>query len=246
VAVAILLPGILMPAPLRYERLLAALGDDVEAVTKDLELYGTHEIPATYTLEAELDGLDRFADALGARRFHLYGHSAGGAIAIAYVARSPERVLSLAVDEPASDFSDDERARSRGTDMVAIERSDEELMAGFARGMVAPGVELAATPPGPPPAWMANRPAGVRAFVCALHAADVDREALRSYAGPVYYSHGGMSDERWEQMRDRIAAVFPDFTSEVYEERHHMDTSHMAEPDRVASRLRDLWHRAEM
>lgn len=38
-APVIFLPGILMPAALRYERLLAALGADVRPVLKELEVY---------------------------------------------------------------------------------------------------------------------------------------------------------------------------------------------------------------
>jgi pimeloyl-ACP methyl ester carboxylesterase len=48
----------------------------------------------------------RVADDAGIDRFHLYGHSAGGAVALALALAHPDRVLTLAVDEPASDFTD--------------------------------------------------------------------------------------------------------------------------------------------
>jgi hypothetical protein len=38
--------------------------------------------------------------------------------------------------------------------------------------------------------------------------------------------------------------VFSDFTVEVYEQRHHFDPPHRAEPARVAQALTRLWSRA--
>ena len=77
---AILLPGAVMPAELAYGALLEALGDDVHAVAKDLEIYADAAPPAGYTLQHETDGILRTADAAGFDRFHLVGYSAGGAI----------------------------------------------------------------------------------------------------------------------------------------------------------------------
>ena len=41
-----------------------------------------------------------------------------------------------------------------------------------------------------------------------------------------------------------LEALFPDFTSELYEGLHHLNTSHQAQPARVADALRKLWGRA--
>ena len=43
----------------------------------------------------------------------------------------------------------------------------------------------------------------------------------------------------------RPGDVFPDFTLEIYDDRHHFDPSHRLEPACVAKALRDLWGRAE-
>src|SRR5918994_1723187 len=94
----IFLPGILMPAELRYAALLEALGDEVDAVVKDLEIYATSPPSPDYSLAAEVAAVDRVADEAGFERFHLYGHSGGGAVALAYLAEHRERVVSLAVD----------------------------------------------------------------------------------------------------------------------------------------------------
>jgi pimeloyl-ACP methyl ester carboxylesterase len=106
VPAVIFLPGIVMPAAFRYERLLDALGGDVDPLVKELEVYrGPSTPPPGYSLEVELAGIGRAADEAGLERFHLYGHSGGGACALAFTAAQPERVLTLAVDEPAIDFS---------------------------------------------------------------------------------------------------------------------------------------------
>ena len=74
-------------------------------------------------------------------------------------------------------------------------------------------------------------------------------EAMDAYADsepqtfdePVYYSHGSLSQPIWRGIRDRLASRFSDFTSEEYEGLHHMNTSHAAEPARVAASLRRVW-----
>ena len=50
----ILLPGIVLPVEPAYGALIAALGPDVEAVAKDLEVYATQEPPEDYSLEVEI------------------------------------------------------------------------------------------------------------------------------------------------------------------------------------------------
>src|SRR5881394_1139041 len=99
-----LLPGIIAPAAIRYAPLLRALGDGVHAVAKELEVYAAGAPAPDYSIGKEVDGIARAADAAGLGRFHLYGHSGGGAIALAFAAAHPNRLLSLALDEPAVDF----------------------------------------------------------------------------------------------------------------------------------------------
>lgn len=242
----VFLPGILMPAPLRYAALLAVLGPDVPAHTKELEVYrGTTTPPTGYSLDAELDGLDRFIDGLTAEAVHLYGHSGGGAVALAYAARAPERVLTLALDEPATDFSDEDRAEVAAAVAFREDAADADLLGTFVRALIRSDLDPPPPPEGPPPPWMANRPDGIRAFVAALDDARVDHGVLRSLRAPVYYSVGDHSNERWLRIRDRLAATIPDFTAEVYEGLSHLNTSHIAEPERVAAALRALWARAE-
>ncbi len=245
-AIAVMfLPGIVMPAALRYAPLIKELGDSTRALTKELEVYATATPPAGYAIEWEVEGISRAADAAGFEQFHLYGHSAGGACALAYVATHPERVLSLALDEPASDFSPEDRsALQKDLDEIAGRPADEMLSA-FLRLQLAPGVEPPFRPAGPPPEWMASRPAGIDAFTGALSRYQHSAERLRAFGRPVYYSYGSLSHSRWMAMRDRLAGIFPVFTPDRYEGIHHLETSHQREPARVASALRRLWSRAE-
>lgn len=236
------LPGIVMPAALRYAPLIQELGGPVRALVKELEVYAAARPPARYAIADEVAGITRAADAAGFARFHLYGHSAGGACALAYVAAHPERILSLALDEPASDFSPEARSALRNDLDAITELPADEKMAAFLRLQLAPGVEPPRPPPGFSPEWMANRPAGIAAFMGALLRHRLPPLVL---GRPVYYSYGSSSHPRWVAMRDWLASVFPDFTPDLYENAHHLDTSHVREPARVAAALRWLWNRAE-
>ena len=109
-----------------------------------------------------------------------------------------------------------------------------------------PGVPLPAPPPGDPPPWMANRPAGIRAILRAFKRGNIDRAALRSFDRPVYFALGALSNpDEYEEIAKRLSGVFPDFELEVFEQRHHFDPPHRIEPERLASSLMKLWRRAE-
>ena len=130
----ILLPGIIMPAALRYQPLLRELAEGVRALPKELEVFAGPSPPTEYSIEMEIEGLSKAADSAGFERFHLYGHSAGGAVSIAYATRHPERVLSLAVDEPAFDFTEEEKASPEMRDLDRMmEMPPDERMPAFLR-----------------------------------------------------------------------------------------------------------------
>ncbi len=246
---AILLPGGVLPAELAYGALIEALGDEVEVVAKDLELYADETPPPGYTLEHEIGGILHAADARGWERFHLGGYSGGGAAALAFAAHERERVLSLALLEPAWAGNDGlSREEEALWDAYGALRSlpPEEFMPAFARLGLRPGVEPPAPPPGPVPPWMARRPPGLRALMTTFETYDLDLGALRGYRRPVYFALGALSNpDQYERMTERLAGIFPDFTLEVFEERHHFDPPHRVEPERLAASLHALWARAE-
>src|SRR5262245_33110425 len=239
----IFLPGIITPAARRYEPLLRHLAD-VNPVLKDLEVYRDDAPPAGYSISTEIDGVLRVADEAGVERFHLYGHSAGGAIALALSLTHGDRVLTLAVDEPASDFTDQGNADYGWPEFDRVlSMPPNESTAEFLKLQVAPGVELP-PPSGTPPAWMAKRPGGMRALIEALRAHHVAEEDYRAFEKPVYFTWGSMTHQRWRSMERRLSKLFPNFSSEMFEGLHHVNTSHTAEPQRVAARLMTLWQLA--
>jgi pimeloyl-ACP methyl ester carboxylesterase len=244
----LLLPGGVLPAGPAYQALLARLGDAVDAVTKDLEVYAEDRAPADYTLETEVAGILKRADLSGFDRFHLVGYSGGGAASLAFTAAHPDRVTSLALLEPAwagNEHLAPEELEVRRLFRSLAERPASEFMEGFTRYQLRPGVAMPPPLAGPAPDWMSKRPAGLAAFLKAFDAASLDMEALRRYRRPVYFALGGLSNpDYYGRMAERLARVFADFTLEVYADRHHFDPPHRIEPTRVAESLQRHWARA--
>ena len=246
----VLLPGGVLPVQPAYEALLAELGDDADAHPKDLEMYAGETVPPPgYSLETEVEGILRTAADAGLERFHLVGYSAGGASSLAFAARHPDRLRSLALLEPAwagrTRRSPEEAAVHDRIRSIA-DLPPDQLMPAFMRIQLAPGVEPAPPPPGPAPPWMASRLAAMRVIARVLDAHDLDLDALRQFDRPVYFALGARSNQDlYGRIAQRLAETFPDFTLEVYEERHHFDPPHRIEPARLAAALRGLWDRAE-
>ncbi len=244
----VFLPGGVLPAELAYATLLHALGERVDGVAKDLEVYSGDKPPPGFTLDTEVEGILREAESHGFERFHLVGYSGGGASSLAFAARHGGRLLSLALLEPAwagndcAPEEDEIRQRLRALDGLP----SDEFMAAFARLQLAPGVEPPPPPEGPPPPWMARRPAGLRAFIHSFDRADLDVDALREFDRPVYFALGGRSNhDYYGRMAERLAEIFPDFTVETFPERHHFDPPHRIEPEQLSRSLLTLWQRAE-
>ena len=244
----VLLPGGVLPARPAYTALLQAIGERADAVAKDLEVYSGDEPPPNFSLDIEAEGIRREAEAHGFDSFHLVGYSAGGAASLAFAAVHGERLLSLALLEPA--WAGNERTPEEEALMQHFRTLDalpnDRFMAEFTRLQLASGVEPPSPPPGPPPVWLAKRPAGLRAFIKAFDDGDLDLEALQAFDRPVYFALGGRSNpDYYGRMAERLAVIFPDFTIETFPERHHFDPPHRIEPERVATSLLGLWQRAE-
>ena len=237
----VFLPGIVAPAAIRYAPLIKELGAGIQAFTKELEIYDSSAPQDAYSIDTEVRGLAKAADAAGLSRFYLYGHSAGGAIGVAFASVHPERLLGLALDEPGSDYSDETSEFWRHTLDPVMKLPPEQRTPVFLAAQVAAGVALPPPQPGPPPDWMATRPAGIERFVVAMQE-HVESETAPTFNGPVYYSHGSLSNPIWLGIRDRLRTRFPNFTVEEYEGLHHMNTSNAAEPARVAASLRKVWN----
>jgi pimeloyl-ACP methyl ester carboxylesterase len=246
----ILLPGAVLPATLAYAALLAELGADVDARAKELEMYAGDVVPPPgYSLETEVEGISTVADEAGFGTFHLVGYSGGGASSLAFASRHPGRLRSLALMEPAWAGRQGQTPQEAAVyDRIwAIPGMDPEArMPAFIEAQLAPGVEPPPPPSGPPPPWMPSRQAAIGGFLAAFDAFDFAWERLRRFDRPVYFGLGGRSHpDYFARIAQRLATIFPDFTLERFEDRHHFDPPHRVEPARLAVSLRTLWTRAE-
>ena len=245
----VFVPGVVMPARLSYGPLLDVIKDQVQPVVKDLEVYANDQPPSNYSLELEIEGIRRVAEAASFTDFHLIGYSAGGAISLAFTAQYPKQLKSLTLIEPAwignDDWTAEDVADWAALDSVMMLPNDERMRA-FAIWQMRPGLEppRLQIPPGPPPPWMAQRPAGIDAMVNAFKAYHLNREPYHGFRQPVYYALGSLSRSFFERNARTLASFFPDLRVEIYEGRSHFDPPHRAEPERFAQALRDLWARS--
>lgn len=244
----VFVPGGVTPAAASYAPLLAELTGKIEPLLKDLEVYSTDTPPVGYSLETEVAGLERVTEVAGFATFHLVGYSGGGAVSLAFCARHPERVRSLALFEPASipgRFEPAERARWGATYGGLVDRGPDGFLADFTRRQVRPGVALPSPPPGPAPDWMAKRPAGLAAMMTAFETDQTDRTLFRRCAFPVYLAYGLLTDESAVERVQILAGLLPDVWIEAYEGVHHFAPPQRSQPGRYAAALRSLWVRAE-
>jgi pimeloyl-ACP methyl ester carboxylesterase len=245
----VFVPGGIMPSELAYGPLNSLIGDQIQPVLKELEVYATQTPPPDYGLELEVEGIRHAADSAGFDHFHLVGYSAGGASSLAFTAKYPERLKSLALIEPAwigSLNSDEDVADWENLGGLMSFPPDDRMRA-FAHWQMRPGIEppTLSLPPGPPPAWMQKRPAGLTAFWGAFNAYSLNQNRFRQFIQPVYYALGSLSTRYYERAAKTLSGFFPDMQIEEYKGRSHFDPPHRAEPERFARALLALWARAQ-
>jgi hypothetical protein len=106
----------------------------------------------------------------------------------------PELLWSVALLEPAwagnwEDASQAHRALWREYARLA-DLPHDEFMAAFVRLQLRPDVVAPSPPPGPPPPWMAQRPAAIRALIGTFQTYNLDQDTLRGFDRPVYFELG--------------------------------------------------------
>lgn len=243
----IALPGGVMPAAQRYASLIKASNGDAEFHLKDLEVYSGPQPPAGYSIQMEVEAVGRFADSLGLDRFHLLGYSGGGFVSLAFAGAHPERLLSLAVFEPASipgRLSTEEAELYRRLESDLAGKSGGDFMRTFMSLQVKDGVQLA-PPAGPPPPWMEKRPAGLAAMMAAFGAHPFDRESLRHCEFPVFLGYGDLTGVHEEIRAGILGRLLPDVHIRRFAGIHHfVPPEEIHSPDHVEA-LRELWKRAE-
>lgn len=241
-------PGSVAPAAERYRPLMSAVGDRADFHLKDLEVYREPKPPADYSIDEELDAMDRLADAKSLERFHLVGYSGGGFISLAYAGTRPHRVRSLALFEPAripGELSEPERAFFSGLEQKLAGLSGPEFMATFVREQVKPGTQLQPPPPGPVSPEMAKRPPGIAALIRAFESFAFDRQLLHRFSSPVYYGYGDLSHEEQAMKAGILAQLFPDIHVQRFAGVHHfVPAEQIYVPAQVRS-IEELWRRGE-
>ncbi len=76
--------------------LATEFGNKRNIIALDALGHGRSDAPETgYSRAHRIEDVRQFADALGIERFHLVGHSMGGATAIGFALKHPERLLSM-------------------------------------------------------------------------------------------------------------------------------------------------------
>lgn len=244
----ICVPGSVAPAAERYRPLMSAIGAGADFHLKDLEVYREAKPPADYSVEEELDAIDRLADSKNLARFHLVAYSGGGFISLAYAGTRPERVLSLAVFEPAripGPLSEPERAFFSGLEQKLEGLSGPEFMATFVREQVKPGTPLQPPPAAPPTTEMQKRPAGIAALIRAFEAYEFDRELLGRFTSPVYYGYGDLSHEEQALKGGILAQLFPDIHVQRFAGVHHFVPPEQIYVAAQVRSIEDLWRRGE-
>jgi len=243
----IALPGGVMPAAQRYASLAATLGTDVEFHLKDLEVYSGPQPPAGYSIQMEVEGVARFADALGLERFHLLGYSGGGFVSLAFAGAEPERLISLSLFEPASipgRLSPEEAELYRRLESELAGKSGIDFMRTFMTLQVKPGVQLN-PPAGPPPAWMETRPGGLAAMMAAFGTHPFDRADLRRCQFPVFLGYGDLTGVHEEIRAGVLARLLLDLHVCRFPGIHHfVPPEEIYSPVHVEA-LREHWMRAE-
>lgn len=243
----IALPGGVNPAELRYRPVQDALGDDVQLHWKDLEVYAGDSPPADYSIQMEVDALARFADSLGFERFNLLGYSGGGFVSLAFAGAHPDRLRTLALFEPAAipgTLSHDEAVLAAQLEDALRGLTGDDFMRAFMLRQLRPGVSMQ-PPPGPPPPWMAKRPAGLKAMMHAFPAHRFDRDSLRACTAPTFLGHGSLTGEQEEVRAGVLARLMPDIHVRRFDGIHHFVPADRLYTPEHLEELRELWKKAE-
>ena len=244
----ICVPGSVAPAAQRYRPLIEAVGDAADLHLKDLEVYREPEPPADYTIEEELTAIDRLADSRHLDRFHLVGYSGGGFISLAFAGTRPERVISLALFEPAKipgELTEQERAFFAGLEQKLDGLHGDEFMATFVREQVKAGVVVPPPPPGPVSPEMRKRPAGIAALIRAFREYPFDRGVLRAAPFSVFYAYGDLSHHEQRLKAGILDQLFADIRVHRYAGVHHFVPPEMIYTRKHARSLLEHWARGE-
>lgn len=198
-----------------------------------------------YSWQDEVDRLDAQLRQLAPGPVYLLGMSGGATLTLAYLADHPGTIAGIGLIEPAWSFVAQSAVEKRyyaELDRV-LQLPPAQQRDAFVR-LVSPGVQL---PPVTATAargyQQANRPADTAIAVVtrAMQAHRVDPERLASFSGPAYLAIGGRSSPMWPAQASQLKTVLPQLVIETYPDRHHLDSPHHAEAQRLVDSLLAAW-----
>ena len=228
--------------------MIEAVADAADLHLKDLEVYREPVPPSDYSVEEELDAIDRLAGTKSLARFHLIGYSGGGFISLAYAGTRPERVISLGLFEPAripGTMMGEEAAAFAALEAKLHGLQGSEFMAAFVREQVKPGVQVP-----PPPASvspeMQKRPAGITALIRAFEDYAFDRRLLAEAQFPAFLAYGDQTHEVESIKAGILARLFGDLRVHRYSGIHHFVPPEMIYSADYSQALLDHWRRADV
>ena len=228
--------------------MIEAVADAADLHLKDLEVYREPVPPSDYSIDEELDAIDRLTGSKSLDRFHLIGYSGGGFISLAYAGTRPERVISLALFEPAripGTMTGEEAAAFAALEAKLHGLQGSEFMAAFVREQVKPGVQVP-----PPPASvspeMQKRPAGITALIRAFEDYAFDRRLLAEAQFPAFLAYGDQTHEVESIKAGILARLFGDLRVHRYSGIHHFVPPEMIYSADYSQALLDHWRRADV
>ncbi|MGN6378664.1 MAG: alpha/beta fold hydrolase [Gaiellales bacterium] len=197
---------------------------------------------APYDIGVEVAAVRALADGAGLDRFHVFGFSAGGTVALAAALAMPDRILSVAVLEPAT-IGEDAWHPVEASWQAELRRiralPADARMPDFRRLLMRPGAE-------PPPSRRASAvwtPQDEMLEDMLEHPGFVSSD-LASVAQPALVVIGGQSNPRWNLLADRLAHVMPDARTEVFPGLSHFTPPYREQPARFEDVLVRFWTQA--
>ncbi len=232
-------PSAIDPSGSSSARFAARLAADGRPVTlKALEVWEC-DPEAPYDLETEVEGVIRVAAAAGLARFHLFGFSAGGTVALATALRGGDWILSLTVLEPAVIGDDDwhpAEAEWRASMAEVNSLPRDQRAEAFNELLMRPGVSRP-PPTVPLPAWDER----AEMLEAVLAHTGFESDELAGISTPTLVVACGQSNPRFTLLADRMAEVMPNAVTEVWPDLSHFSPPYRLEPDRFASLLERFW-----
>jgi pimeloyl-ACP methyl ester carboxylesterase len=237
------------PAPREFATLIDALGDARPIVPWDMVVFHGGPPAADYSLAIEVRALLAGLDEVGAPRAHLVGFSGGAAVALAIASDHPQRVASLALEEPAwigTQGATPLELRFWDDLTAAMALEPYQALLGFRDLMVQPQVRPSLPPVPLEAPWIDSLVNGVRASIGAFAGAEVDWQALQQALFPIYAAVGSLTNPVFELRSRRIAERVPRTTVEVFGGLHHIAPPHRGAAESWAVTLEAMWSAVEV